>query len=108
MKSPLAPHNRKAHDDYAALGIRPTTWACVAVMDRRDARDYVIRLAEAGVPALLAADIDGQRWHVAIQGGLAACPTAWLASIRPMDSRTCQTASNGESHPMNIALEERV
>ena len=102
MASPLAPHSRKPSPDYVALGIKPSTWACIAVMSRRDARDYAIRLAEAGVPALLAADPDGKRWHVAIQGGLAASPTAWLVSVRPDDEDRVCSGIAGSQHPLRV------
>jgi hypothetical protein len=75
-----------ASPTYEELGIYPDTWACIAVgMSKRDAADYLWRLALAGVPAVLALDADGKRWHVAIAGGLKASPKAWLLSIRPDD-----------------------
>lgn len=103
MTSPLAPHSDKPSPDYVALGITPTTWTCIAVLPRKDATAYVVRLAEAGVPALLARDsADPKRWHVAIQGGLAASPTAWLCGIRPDDHPRVCTGSPGAQHPIAV------
>ena len=99
MTDILAPSNDTPSPDYVALGITPETWTCIAQMSRRDARDYLIRLAEARVPAILSRDPDGKRWHVAIRGGLAACPTAWLCSIRPSD-HVAICAGTGGQHPV--------
>lgn len=88
-------------DQYAALGIDYDTWACVAVMSKRDATDYLFRLASAGVPALVSRDADGKRWHVAVQGGLKASPMAWLVSIREEPAPTCPVGATGQ-HPQVI------
>jgi hypothetical protein len=87
-------------EQYAALGIEADTWACVAIMSKRDAADYLFRLAAAGVPALLSRDADGKRWHIAIRGGLKASPMAWLVSIRADDTYTptCADDATGQ-HP---------
>lgn len=99
---PTAPVNETPSPEYVALGITPATWTCVAVFSVRDAKDYLWRLAGAGVPALASKDPDGKRWHIAIRGGLAASPTAWLCSIRPMDDEaTC--IGKGGQHPLTKA-----
>jgi len=101
--SPLAPSSSTPSPEYVALGITPETWTCVATFSKRDAADYLWRLAAAGVPALIARDADGKRWHVAIVGGLAASPTAWLCSIRPMDDIPTCTGTGGGQHPLSKA-----
>ena len=100
MTEPLAPFNETPAPEYVALGITPATWSCISVMSKRDAADYLWRLAAAGVPALVSRDKDGKRWHVAIRGGLAASPTAWLCSIRPMDDIPTCTGMAGSQHPL--------
>ena len=89
----------REHPEYLALGITARTWACISVMSKRDARDYLWRLASIGVPAVISRDADGKRWHIAIAGGLAASPAAWLASIRPPDDReivACPKDAHGQ------------
>ena len=100
----LAPHNDTPSPEYVALGITPATWTWVATfITARDAKDYLWRLAGAGVPALVSRDPDGKRWHVTIRGGLAASPTAWLCSIRLMDDQPTCTGTGGGQHPLSKA-----
>lgn len=84
---------------YAARGIGPETWTCVAIgMSQRDARDYLWRLAGAGLPALVSKDEDGKGWHVAVRGGLPANPLAWLLTIREDAAAipTCHPTVSGQ------------
>jgi len=89
----------RTHPEYEALGITLQTWACVSILSKRDARDYLWRLASIGVPAVISRDADGKRWHVAIAGGLAASPAAWFACIRPPEDSEivqCPAESSGQ------------
>jgi hypothetical protein len=95
-------------DQYEALGITSTTWACVAVLPEPEAARFCLYLAASGVP--VRASRDGkpnaskargrQLWHVAVQGGLKASPMAWLVSIRgeAQDPATCPGPMTGQ-HP---------
>jgi hypothetical protein len=90
--------------DYEALGILRETWACIAALDKRDATRYLFDLAASGVPALLSRDADGKRWHVAVRGGMAANPAAWVASFRGSDLTNIPTCPDtavvrGGQHP---------
>lgn len=87
-------------DDYEALGIFPDTWACISVGEKRDAKEFVFRLAASGVPALASMDADGKRWHVAVQGGLKSNPLVWVVSVRgePYGITTCAKHGLGQ-HP---------
>jgi len=86
--------------DYEALGIMRETWACIAVLDKREATRYLFALAASGVPALLSHDADGKRWHVAVRGGLAANPAAWVVSIRgEADNVATCPGIAGSQHP---------
>lgn len=69
-------------DDYEALGIFPDTWACIAVLERKEAEQYVFDLAASGVETQATKDPDGKRWHIAVKGGLKGCPVAWVVGLR--------------------------
>jgi hypothetical protein len=85
---------------YEALGIHAETWACVAILTKQEASTLLFALAASGVPALLSKDADGKRWHIAVQGGLATNPLAYVVSLRglPYDIITCPVGSTGQ-HP---------
>lgn len=69
--------------DYAALGIHRDTWTCVNVGDKRMAQKALFNLALSGVPALVSIDpLDPKKYHVAVQGGLAGSPMAWVVALR--------------------------
>jgi hypothetical protein len=94
------------HPDYEAKGIFPDTWACIGVMSEADAQGYLFELMASAVDCRIARDPDGKRWHVAVQGGLADSPTAWLVGIRGRfeDSiRTCTGPTEQGQHPMEPA-----
>lgn len=93
------PNTATRHLDYEVLGIFPDTWTCVAMLSKRNAQTYVWALAQYGVACRLSKDADGKRWHVAVQGGLAASPAAWIATIRPdTDVPVCAAIAKGQ-HP---------
>ena len=78
---PLSP--REWPNDYAERGIHADTWACVNTGTKRNAMRALFNLALSGVPALLSVDPnDPKLFHVAVQGGLAGSPMAWLVALR--------------------------
>jgi hypothetical protein len=87
-------------DDYEALGIFPDTWACISVGEKRLAKEFLFKLAQSGVPAIVSADADGKNWHIAVQGGLKSNPLAWIVSIRgeAYSTVTCPVGARGQ-HP---------
>ncbi|HZL95985.1 MAG TPA: hypothetical protein VFB99_20175 [Vicinamibacterales bacterium] len=91
---------------YETLGIRPDVWTCVATaMDEADAKDYVFALTVENIPAKVARDTDGKRFHVAIQGGLIDHPAALFITFRggPIsEMATCTSTRNGQ-HPLVTA-----
>ena len=86
--------------DYEALGITRDTWACISVGEKRDVSRLLFDLAASGVPALLSKDAGGKLWHLAVKGGLAASPMAYVVSIRqePQDVAVCPVNAAGQ-HP---------
>ena len=90
----------KRHPDYEALGIFPTTPACVFVGSKADAKRYVWALALYGVQCSVSLDADGKRYHVAVPGGLASQPAAWLATLRPEPTSIPQCSAEAQGqHP---------
>ena len=96
--------------DYAARGIYRDTWACVNVGDKRMVQKALFNLALSGVPALVSKDPDDpKRYHVAVQGGLAGSPMAWLVALRdeayPDSVVTCPAHTGGQ-HPRPMFSDE--
>ena len=90
------------HPDYEAIGIFPDTWACICRMNEEDAKGYLFELMASGIECRLARGTEG-RWHIAIKGGLADSPMAWLAGIRGrFDDQipTCTSTSTTGQHPL--------
>ena len=83
-----------------AAGATPDVWICIFTGDKRDVSTFLFSVAASGVPALLSKDADGKRWHIAVKGGLAANPAAYIASVRgvPDDVPACP-AGAGSGHP---------
>jgi len=90
----------ETEQSYEELGIFDDTWACVAIMSKRDAKEYTWLLAQSDIPAKVSRDPDGKRWHVAIQGGLRKSPAAVFITYRrgPITEPPTCTASDMQ-HP---------
>lgn len=105
MPSTEAPE-REWPADYAARGIHPDTWACVNMGDKRLVAKALFNLAMSGVPALVSVDpVNPKIFHVAVQGGLAGSPMAWLVALRDEPYAdaivTCTTNSGQHPRPTN-------
>ena len=87
-------------EDYEARGITRDTWACISVGEKREVDKMLFDLAASGVPALLSKDAGGKLWHLAVKGGLAANPMAYLVSVRqePQNVVVCPADAAGQ-HP---------
>ena len=90
-------------DDYAERGIFPDTFACIVQsFDQSDAEHYLFLLVSNGIEAKVAKDPRGDRWHVAIRGGLKSSPLAWLLTIRDDvgdGPKVCHSEMSGQ-HPL--------
>lgn len=76
-------------NEWDALGITPETFACMAVFDENDAREFVWRLAQEHVECRVAIDPDTvgskrPKWHIAVRGGLRYSTIAWIATLQPI------------------------
>jgi hypothetical protein len=73
------------------VGAPELPWVCIAVLPKRDAGVFALSLIGSGAPCIAARDADGERWHIAVRGGLAGSPTAWIVALRgeAFDPWTC-------------------
>ena len=90
---------------YTERGIERDPMACIAIMPKREAKDFVWILATNGIEAQAARDPDGKRWHVAVRGAFAYNPASYFASIRGEEVRTCTSTLDGQ-HPLAIEKED--
>lgn len=97
-------------EDYAERGIGPNTYACFAVDTKTRAKQYVFNLLLSGVQVIVAQDRDDpKRYHVAVPGGLAGSPMAWIVNVRgeAHNPQVCTGAlEDGGQHPIKIQVKE--
>lgn len=91
--------------EYEALGIHPDTMTCVAILSKVDAKRYAWALSLEGIEHRVTLDPDKKRWHIAVVGGLAYNPAAWVASLRPENAVTCTAGATGQ-HPLKLEENE--
>lgn len=95
--------------DYSDLGIERDTFACVGITNLRDAKKYAFDMLLSGAEVKVARDADDpKKYHVAVLGGMAGTPLAWIVNVRgeAFDPQVCYGAGHEGQHPLITKVSE--